>query len=123
MGSDATALIPKGMGARPWPTVLAIVAVLLSGGALAISLLHAGPAGHRGAQGAQGPQGPQGVPGSTANVRAIQRCIPELTAWINAFNVHTSSNSSDTTFWLTDAYLDTSAQQVSAGCKKVLGLK
>jgi hypothetical protein len=121
MSGEATAEISKDRGRTGLAAmILASVAVLLAAGAFAISLLHAGPTGPRGAQGARGLQG---AAGSTANVVAIQRCIPELTAWINAFNVRTTSNSSGGTYWLTDAYLDTSAQQVSAGCKKVLGLK
>jgi hypothetical protein len=56
-------------------------------------------------------------------VSQLESCIPELTAWISAFNVSTTSNTNSGAYWLTGAYLDTSQQQISAPCRKTLGLK
>jgi len=120
---DVTAVLPRERRRIGLAEILSAAACLLAAGAFVIAMTHAGPAGAKGARGATGPQGPQGEAGSTANVQAIQKCIPELTAWISAFNVHSDSNSNGNAFWLTNAYLDTSAQQVSVGCKKVLGIK
>jgi hypothetical protein len=123
MSTDAAAVIPSERR-RFGPTqALVVLATVLSAAALVMSLLHAGPAGQQGASGPPGKQGVQGTAGANANVSALNRCIPELTAWIGAFNVSTTNSSNSGTFWLTGAYLDTSAQQVSVGCKKVLGLK
>jgi hypothetical protein len=90
---------------------------------LAVSLLNAGPRGARGLQGAQGVAGPRGSAADSAYNDQLKECIPELTQWIQAFNVSTTNSSNNGTFWLTGAYLDQSAQQLTAGCKKVLGLK
>jgi hypothetical protein len=123
--SEATAVIPVAKQRRlGLAEILSVLAVVLGAAALAISLLHAGPKGAAGARGPVGPHGPQGVAGSKADVKVIQQCIPELTQWVQGFNVQTSTNTDNSgTYWLTNAYLDTSGQQVSAGCKKVLGLK
>lgn len=125
MGTEETAVIPPEPRGRRFGLLeaLAAIAVLVAVAALAISLLHAGPKGAAGAQGPQGQQGAKGIAGSTADTTAIVQCMPELIAWINAFNVQTTSNNNSGTSWLTGAYLDTSQQQVSAPCKKVLGLK
>jgi hypothetical protein len=111
------------------PFVLAIAALIFSVGALAVSLTSHGPRGHRGLQGEigpagkPGPTGPEGPVGGTAAVDRIQDCLPEFTNWVSAFKVVTSDSSNNGTFWLTNAYLDQSGQQVSLRCKKVLGLK
>ena len=109
------------------PTSTAIVyivsglALALSLTAVAFALMSAGPRGATGATGTRGPQGIAGPPGRTVSLLAMQRCLPELVKWVGAFNVSTQSQSGATATWLTYAYLDESAQQVSKPCQKILG--
>lgn len=49
--------------------VVSIVAAMLAGAALAVSLLHAGPSGRHGSPGARGPAGPAGKPASAQQQR------------------------------------------------------
>jgi hypothetical protein len=64
-----------------------------------------------------------GKASGTKQLDAIKRCLPELVTWINHFQVQTTSNNNGSAYWITSAYLDTSGQQISAECRKVLGVK
>ena len=121
------------IGAGRVAMVLAAIALVIAVAAAALAITHAGPQGATGAQGAAGPQGPPGSSASTATLEKqvaqlsasnanMKACIPELTSWINGFSVQTNSQTSGSAYWLTSAYLDTSHQQVSKDCAKVLGL-
>jgi hypothetical protein len=93
-------------------------------------LFNAGPPGPRGAQGAEGRPGPQGIAGKSASTAAataavkqlaqVKACLPELTTWVNGFYVNTSTMTQGSDTWLTNAYLDTSANQVSSVCRPIL---
>ena len=48
---------------KVFTVIMLVAAVALSGAALAVSLMHAGPQGPRGTQGAAGAQGPAGEQG------------------------------------------------------------
>jgi hypothetical protein len=115
------------------PVILSGVAALFAVAAFGIVLFNAGPPGPRGAQGAQGPQGAQGTQGiagksaSTAATTAavkqlaqVKACLPELTTWINGFYVSSDTMTRGGDTWLTNSYLDTSANQVSAACQPIL---
>jgi hypothetical protein len=80
---------------------------------------------HHGPQGAQGARGPAGSPASVkglsdavATAGLVKECLPELKAWINGFQVNTSSDNS--TGDLYNAYLDTSSQQIAKPCQAFL---
>jgi hypothetical protein len=102
---------------------LAIAALVISIGAVVVAFSSPGPRGHEGLRGATGAVGPAGKAGRAAELGEIKACLPEFVSWIRAFTVKTESNSDSNAYWLTNAYLDTSSQQVSAGCRKVLGMK
>jgi hypothetical protein len=112
------------------PVILSGVAALFAVVAFGIVLFNAGPPGPRGAQGAPGAQGLQGIAGKSASTVAttaavkqlaqVKACLPELTTWINGFYVNSSTMTQGSDTWLTDAYLDTSANQVSAACQAIL---
>jgi hypothetical protein len=118
------------LGASTVGMVLAAIALAVAVAAAALAITHAGP---HGVTGAAGPQGPPGASASTATLKKqvarlsasnakMTACVPELTKWINSFSVETSTQSGNSAYWLTGAYLDTSHQQVSKDCAKVLGL-
>ena len=68
--------------------VCALVACVLSGAALAVSLTHAGPAGPTGPQGVRGPAGQQGNAGRAAQTARLGVC------W--SYTTQTSSDGSVT---------------------------
>ena len=94
---------------------LSVVAVLLGAGALGVSLTHRGP------QGAQGPAGSpasvKGLSDAVKTVGLVKECLPELTTWINGFQVQTGSDSNGNLY---SAYLDTSSQQIAKPCQDFL---
>lgn len=54
--------------------VAALFACMLAGAALAVSLMHSGPAGRTGPPGPTGPAGPQGNPGKSAQQSRFGIC-------------------------------------------------
>lgn len=108
------------------PVYIAVMALVISVAAVAIALTNAGPAGPQGEQGVAGPKG-QAAPVAdvtevSTSLAKLKACLPEFTTWVQSFRVSTSSNTNGNSYWLTGAYLDTSGQQVSLGCKKILGI-
>jgi hypothetical protein len=102
---------------------LAGVAALFAIGAFVIALTNAGPPGPKGLQGRSGSSAntvalSKAVAADNATVTAVKNCLPELTAWINGFNVssYTDSQTGD----LMSAYLDTSGRQVASDCRTML---
>ena len=75
---------------KAFTAVCAVLACLLSGAALAVSLLHVGPAGPRGRQ---GPSGPQGNAGRAAQTARLGLCWSESVqdnggvAWVDSVSI------------------------------------
>ena len=63
----------RGSSIITFPRVASIVACVLAGMALAVSLTHSGPRGYDGPPGPQGPAGPRGATGSAGTSATQQR--------------------------------------------------
>lgn len=77
--------------------VVALVAAVIAGAALAVSLLHAGPRGPAGTQGQRGMPGPRGSQGSTgqdAEVAHLGVCEEQYTqtsgttTWVTSVSIY-----------------------------------
>jgi hypothetical protein len=73
--------------------VLALLAVVLAGGALGVALTHSGPPGRTGAAGVQGVQGMQGAPGKPAPT--VTKTVIKTVAPASAPSVSTPAAASD----------------------------
>lgn len=105
-------------------TVVALFSLVIAIAAMIVAFSSPGPRGKQGLQGIQGTPGKVGLrgpAGSSAQVKSLEACLPEFVNWVSSFSVNTNSNTNNGAYWLTSAYLDTSHQQISVGCKKVLG--